>query len=63
MLKNIAVNDKLASGYYSNQKLIDHNIVNKPLNQRKCSHGGVLDATSTLKPMGGINKDSGFLIF
>ena len=61
--KNIVVNDKLVSGYYSDQKLKDHTIVDKPLNQRKCSHGGVFDATSYLKPLGGINKDSGFLIF
>lgn len=60
---NLAVLDKLVSGYYSGQKLDDGSTVVKPLNAFKCSHGGILDATTNQPALGGINKDSGFYMF
>ncbi len=35
----------------------------KPDGLVKCSHGGVLDPSSLIPALGGINKDSGFLLF
>ncbi len=35
----------------------------KPEGLTKCSHGGILDASSLIPATGGINKDSGFLVF
>jgi hypothetical protein len=61
--QNILVNDKLVSGYYSNQKLPDGTPYDKPQNYIKCSHGGILDASSFQPAQGGINKDSGFYMF
>ena len=59
---NIVKIKKLISGFYVNQKLADGTLVEKPENQKKCSHGGIQDSTSFRKPKGGINKDSGFLV-
>ena len=57
---NIKVSDKLLSGFYSNQKLDDGTVVDKPSNKLKCSHGGLFDETARREPKGGINKDSAF---
>lgn len=60
---NIAVLDKLVSGYYVNQKLEDGTRVENPGNLMKCNHGGILDADSMVRPaLGGINKDSGMFV-
>ena len=38
--------------------------MNKPTDKIKCSHGGILDLSSlSVEAIGGINKDSGYLIF
>jgi hypothetical protein len=61
---NIAVLDKLVSGYYVNQKLPNNVSISKPLDGLKCSHGGFVDDDSYKLPsFGGINKDSGFYLF
>jgi len=55
---------KLASGYYSGQKTEAEKPYEKPENLKKCSHGGLLDmSSSTIEATGGINKDSGYLLF
>ena len=59
---NIARSKKLISGFYVNQRLTDGTLIEKPTNKKKCSHGGIMDATSYISPKGGINKDSGYLI-
>lgn len=59
---NLARSKKLISGFYVNQRLTDGTLIEKPLNKKKCSHGGIMDATSYISPKGGINKDSGYLI-
>ena len=59
---NVAFKNKLTSGFYVNQKLNNGMSILKPTNGKKCSHGGILDATSNISPKGGINKDSGFMI-
>ena len=48
---------KLVSGYYGGQKLENGDSVPKPSNLNKCSHGGMLDPTSSTAAAGGINKD------
>ncbi len=60
---NVLINDKLVSGYYSNQKLDDGSPYEKPTNLVKCSHGGILDASSSKDAIGGINKDSSYYLF
>ena len=60
---NIAVNDRLASGYYTGQETNDGSPVEKPALKLKCSHGGVLDGSSFIQAEGGINKDSGYTLF
>ena len=61
---NVAVLDKLVSGYYVAQKLSDGNYIRKPKNMVKCSHGGFVDEESyTTHAQGGINKDSGYYLF
>jgi hypothetical protein len=59
---NLLINDKLLSGYYSNQKLDDGTMYEKPYPQNliKCSHGGIMDTSSLQDAIGGINKDSGY---
>jgi hypothetical protein len=57
--QNIAVLDKLVSGFYSNQKLSDGTPIGKPANAMKCGHGGFLDNDEFKEAFGGINKDSG----
>ena len=37
--------------------------MDKPNSMFKCSHGGVLDASAIFNATGGINKDSGYLLF
>ena len=60
---NLAVMDKLTSGYYVNQKLEDGTKVQNPGNLMKCNHGGLFDADSMVRPaLGGINKDSGMFV-
>lgn len=61
---NIIRLDKLVSGYYSNQKLIDGSPISNPGNLMKCNHGGLFDGDSFFKQsIGGINKDSGLYLF
>jgi hypothetical protein len=48
---NIVIKDKLLSGYVGDRK---------PKVGMKCSHGGILDSSSSVEAKGGINKDSGF---
>lgn len=60
---NIMILDQFLSGYYTGQELSDGTPVTKPPGLIKCSHGGVLDSSSNIPAIGGINKDSGFLIF
>jgi hypothetical protein len=59
---NLLINDKLLSGYYSNQKLDDGTLYEKPYPEKliKCSHGGIMDTSSMQDAIGGINKDSGY---
>ena len=57
---NIMVNDKLLSGYYGEQELSDGSTLDKPFNLVKCSHGGIMDTSSLMDAIGGINKDSGY---
>lgn len=60
---NIVTLNKLASGYYTNQKLSDGTVVENPGTLMKCNHGGVLDANSKVKQaLGGINKDAGIYL-
>jgi von Willebrand factor A domain-containing protein 7 len=59
---NIVVLNKLVSGYYSDQELKDGTDVPKPSNSMKCSHGGILDATTYQQAVGGINKDTGYYL-
>ena len=44
------------SGYYFDETE-DDQPVNKPTNVLKCSHGGIIDQTSDIPALGGINKD------
>lgn len=60
---NLAVNDKLVSGFYGGQKLEDGTSIHKPDNLIKCGHGGFLDSDSSKPAIGGINKDSGIYLF
>jgi hypothetical protein len=59
---NVALKDRLISGFYSDQKLTDGTKVPKPSNSMKCSHGGILDATAYENAKGGINKDTGYYL-
>lgn len=54
---NLAVLNKLVSGFYVDQGL------SKPDGLFKCSHGGILDRDSFKPAQGGINKDSGYYLF
>ena len=60
---NVLINNKLVSGYYSNQKLDDGTPYEKPTNLIKCSHGGIMDTSSLKDAIGGINKDSSYYLF
>jgi hypothetical protein len=61
---NLVQLNKLVSGYYTGQALTNGQPYNKPNNTLKCSHGGILDKDSTTVPaIGGINKDSGKIIW
>lgn len=60
---NIAVLNKLVSGYYSEQAMEDGTPVPKPEPSMKCSHGGILDQDTFLPAAGGINKDAGYYMF
>jgi hypothetical protein len=48
----------LTSGYSVNQHNEDNEPILKPTNVEKCSHGSVLDTSSHLPAIGGINKDT-----
>ena len=48
----------LTSGYYKGSRDDKNNIITKPLDGGKCSHGGILDESTDDSPVGGINKDS-----
>ncbi|CAF0810147.1 unnamed protein product [Adineta ricciae] len=48
----------LTSGYSVNQHNEDNEPIFKPTNVEKCSHGSVLDTSSHLPAIGGINKDT-----
>jgi hypothetical protein len=60
---NLIILDKLVSGYYSGQRLPNGKPYDKPNQLGKCSHGGILDGSSFVAAEGGINKDSGYLVF
>ncbi|CAF0845443.1 unnamed protein product [Adineta steineri] len=53
----------LTSGYLLNQYYENNDILSKPTNVSKCSHGSVSDASSHLPAIGGINKDAESLIY
>ncbi|CAF4786367.1 unnamed protein product [Rotaria sp. Silwood1] len=59
------INDQnlLTSGYLFNQFNENNELLNKPTNVKKCSHGSVSDDSSHIPAIGGINKDSNTLIF
>ena len=48
----------LTSGYYNGGRDDENNIITKPPDGGKCSHGGFIDGTTDDSPVGGINKDS-----
>jgi hypothetical protein len=48
----------LTSGYSVNQHNEDNEPITKPTDVEKCSHGSVLDTSSHLPAIGGINKDT-----
>ncbi|CAF4915776.1 unnamed protein product [Rotaria sp. Silwood1] len=52
----------LTSGYLFNQFDENYNLLSKPTNVEKCSHGGVIDDSAHVPAIGGINKDSNTLI-
>ncbi|KAM4547208.1 von Willebrand factor A domain-containing protein 7-like [Fundulus diaphanus] len=52
ILEDIIAGKILTSGYFGLKPFVS----TKP--SGKCSHGGILDQTSNIKPKGGINKDS-----
>jgi len=53
----------LTSGYSVNQHNEDNEPIIKPTNVEKCSHGSVLDTSSHLPAIGGINKDTDTLVY
>ncbi|CAF3700774.1 unnamed protein product [Rotaria sp. Silwood1] len=53
----------LTSGYTTNGLSENEEILEKPTNVEKCSHGGILDESSHIPAIGGINKDSYSLVF
>ncbi|CAF1165865.1 unnamed protein product [Adineta steineri] len=48
----------LTSGYSVNQHNEDNQPIAKPTNVDKCSHGSVMDTSSHISAIGGINKDT-----
>ncbi len=48
----------LTSGYLVNQHNEDNEPISKPTHVEKCSHGSVLDKSSHIPAIGGINKDT-----
>ncbi|CAF3622581.1 unnamed protein product [Rotaria sp. Silwood1] len=53
----------LTSGYTTNGLSENEEVLEKPTNVEKCSHGGILDESSHIPAIGGINKDSYSLVF
>ena len=53
----------LTSGYAGNDVSETNELLHKPTNVDKCSHGSVLDSSSHIPAIGGINKDSYSLVF
>ncbi|CAF3261285.1 unnamed protein product [Rotaria sp. Silwood2] len=53
----------LTSGYTGNGLSENNEVLEKPTNVEKCSHGGVLDESSHTPAVGGINKDSYSFVF
>ena len=53
----------LTSGYSVNQHNEDNEPIFKPTNVEKCSHGSVMDTSSHLPAIGGINKDTSIPIY
>ncbi|CAF1025796.1 unnamed protein product [Rotaria sordida] len=53
----------LTSGYTANGVSGNNEVIEKPTNVEKCSHGSVLDQSSHIPAIGGINKDSYSLVF
>lgn len=53
----------LTSGYAANDVNEANELLEKPTNVEKCSHGSVLDNSSHIPAVGGINKDSYSLVF
>ncbi|KAI0990370.1 hypothetical protein GJ496_002816 [Pomphorhynchus laevis] len=63
---NIQQTGKLTSGYVSTVNLINNNkdsISPKPVDFKKCSHGGIMDDSANFDAIGGINKDTGDEIY
>ena len=48
----------LTSGFSVNQHNEDDEPISKPTHVEKCSHGSVMDTSSHLSAVGGINKDT-----
>jgi len=63
ILPEINEQQLLTSGYLLDQRDDNNEPLNKPTNVEKCSHGSVMDASSHLPAIGGINKDANNLIF
>ncbi|UJR16530.1 hypothetical protein I4U23_003430 [Adineta vaga] len=63
ILSTINTQQILTSGYLFNQSTENNEIISKPANIGKCSHGSVMDESSHVPAIGGINKDSNSLIF
>lgn len=53
----------LTSGYSVNQHNEDNQPIPKPTDVEKCSHGSIMDTSSHIPAIGGINKDTTNLIF
>ncbi|CAF2153694.1 unnamed protein product [Rotaria magnacalcarata] len=53
----------LTSGYYATDVNENNELLQKPTNVGKCSHGSVLDKSSHIPAIGGINKDSYSLVY
>ncbi|KAG7160513.1 von Willebrand factor A domain-containing protein 7-like 1 [Homarus americanus] len=56
---NVIVDAGLSSGYYHyDDPSANHYLLPKPHTGGKCSHGGVLDDSSSVPAQGGVNKDT-----
>ena len=53
----------LTSGYLLDQRYENNDTLSKPMNVEKCSHGSILDSSTNIPAIGGINKDAHSLLF